>query len=242
MNLRQFFESQDKTLETHLSSSKLFRESFDVISNVYSLITDAIPQLPFQREKKEVLGIFAVEIATAVCIATRLALSGNTPESLSILRLAIERGTQLVFVVSEAKYKTALYEVENGFDQVSYETAFRSMGDFGKRLERLHGQISGTASHASAIRINWYSLERDNKVLFGPVYEREDDRVAIALEWCLDSLVIVADCLAAAYKQESLPFRGAEQYATLWDSYRSLKTEYDKKLKRGEKGSGAASS
>jgi hypothetical protein len=242
VNLNELFAFQDRTLAQHLSSSKVFSDTFNVISGACSLITDMVPNLAFQREKKGVLALFSVEILTAASVATRLALSGNTPESLGILRFAIERCAQLLFVVSEKRYKTAMYEIDSGFDQVSYEEAFSSMGDLGHRIKRLHGEISEAAAHASAARMNWYSSQQEDKIHFGPGYQHEDERVAVCLEWCLDSLHIVIHCVRLAHEQDELAFKWDEQCSSLSQSYVALKRQYDLKLGREQppKGSDAA--
>jgi hypothetical protein len=229
--LAYLFKQQDEALSDNLAADPLMREVFELLSDACYLSIDILRKMPFDGDKFDVLSTFAIDSISATVIATRVALWGNPPEAMSILRCAIERSAQLMYIVGEGKYRTAGYEINDGsFKRVSFESAVNAMGDLGKRIEKLHGLISGGMAHATVIRLGWSLYDRDG-TQHARVGSSNDFKGALAcLSHAADVLIVVLDRLSTAYAEDHIVFEFASSVTALNDRYLAFKPKCEQLL------------
>jgi hypothetical protein len=122
--------------------------------------------MPFPDPKNLVLRAWAADALSGAMVATRVALWGDFPESMSILRPAIERTAQLLHIVTKEVYKTAQYEMNLGrLTQLNYEKVVDGLS-IGKGTKELHGRVSEIASHATAGRLVWGSYVKERRAIY----------------------------------------------------------------------------
>jgi hypothetical protein len=105
--LRRLYVVQDEVFHENLTIGSSARDFYKLISSGCELCARVLPRLPFPDPKNLVLRSWAADALTGAMVATRVGLWGDFPESMSILRPAIERVAQLLYVVKEEIYKTA---------------------------------------------------------------------------------------------------------------------------------------
>jgi hypothetical protein len=229
--LTYLFSEQDKTLLNHLSGDPLIAEAYHLTSDACCLSIKILSQLPFVGEKYDVISTFAIDAVSATVVAARIALWGNPPEAMSILRCAVERSAQLMYIVGEAKYKTAKYEMEKGsFNHVSYDTAVASMGDLGKRITRLHGLISGSMAHATVNRLGWSLYEKDGNQCARIGSSDNPGGCLACLSQGMDVLIVVLDRLRASYVEDNLKFEAGDALEALNDRFLAFKPKCEQAL------------
>jgi hypothetical protein len=221
--LDQVFLKQDEILRENIGSSDCFSEAYALISDACYAALKVLKQLPFDEEKKHVIVAFVGDAISSAIVATRVGLWGDFPESMSALRPAGERAVQLLYVVGDNKYKTAKYEMQAEFKQVSYEVAVNAMGSFGKKSETLRGLISGVAAHASAKRFTWNTYEKDGADFLRSGFSRDRDVVLLALYYCADVPMLVLHAIQCAYDQESRENPGKAETDSLMERLTGLK-------------------
>jgi hypothetical protein len=190
------FDAQDTVLRDHLAGSDLIRDGFQLISDATGLAIEILGRLTFPTQKRNVISNFSNDAISAAVLSTRIALWGNAPETLAILRPALERCVQLAYVVREKKYVVAWHEIETGsFKQVSYDVAASAMDRSCKQWRQLHGHFSELAAHATAKRLHWSDYERNGQQFARVGLAHDPDAVLLCLYYCMDVVPIVLGCL-----------------------------------------------
>lgn len=217
----------------HMNEDPMIVEACGILSDACHLSMEILSKLPFVGEKFDVISTFAIDCVSASVVAVRVALWGNPPEAMSILRCAIERSAQLMYIVGEAKYKTAGYEIDKGsFDQVSYETAVKKMGTLGQRIDKLRGLISGDMAHATVVRLRWSVYEKDGKQCARIGSSNCFPGVLGCLSYAMDVLIVVLDRLRAAYAGDNLPFEFEGTVNQINDRYKAFKPRCEETLRK----------
>ncbi len=221
--LYQVFMKQDEIFRENIGSSECIGEAYALISDACYAALKVLRQLPFDEEKKYVIVAFVGDAISSAIVATRVGLWGDFPESMSVLRPALERAVQLLYVVGDNKYKTAKYEMQAEFKQISYEVAVNAMGSFGEKTQSLRGLISGVAAHASAKRFRWNTYEKDGAGFLRSGFSRDRDVVLLALHYCVDVPMLVLHAIQRAYDQESCENPGKTETDSLMERLAGLK-------------------
>jgi len=156
-------------------------------------------------------------------VATRVGLWGDFPESMSILRPAIERTAQLLHVVTEEAYKTAQYEMSRGrFTQLAYEKIVGGLS-IGQGTKELYGRVSDIASHATAGRLVWGSYKKGEESYLRLGVSRDRDVPPVALFYCANTAMLVMNALEGSFRQDGQVFPFATDMETLYRRYGILK-------------------
>jgi hypothetical protein len=156
-------------------------------------------------------------------VATRVGLWGNFPESMSILRPAIERTAQLLHIVAEEAYKTAQYEMSRGrLTQLAYEKIVDGLS-IGQGTKELHGRVSEIAAHATAGRLVWGSYKKGEESYLRLGVSRDRDVPPVALFYCANTAMLVMNALEGSFRQDGQVFPFATDMETLYRRYGILK-------------------
>jgi hypothetical protein len=109
VGLTELFELQDEVLRRNLLRPDCLPTA-DALSSIISVCYEALKKMKFSAEKQTVIRLFATDALSHVITAARVGLWGAFPESLSVLRGAVESSAQLAFVVAQSKYGTVIEE------------------------------------------------------------------------------------------------------------------------------------
>jgi hypothetical protein len=141
-------------------------------------------------------------------VAARVGLWGALPESLSVLRGAVESCAQFAFVVIGRKYGTVVYEVTKlgRFRQAHFDQACEDLGPLGEKLRRLHDQISETASHSTVKRFSLldYHFEGQDYDRLGFAVDPKSAKLVIFHATLLANILAIS--LRLAYEQDQIRF------------------------------------
>jgi len=223
VKLQRLFRVQDEVFEEHLSQSPLLKQVFDFISDCLWLDTKILVSLSFDSEKQTVIRRFAVDSLSHSIVAVRTGLWGDLPESLTILRSALESALQLQYIVREQKYATTVYEMDRKLNQVSFGSAISGLGALGDRAKTIHGRLSEDAADATAKRMNLVAYEHDGEVYDRVGFARNKEWAEMALFYCMDTSVMVAQALHEAMAQEGLPIPWEDELAALHQRFETLR-------------------
>ena len=225
LRLERLFEIQDEVLQEHLATSDLLKSTFSFLSDCSSLNFEILTSMRFEAEKQTAIRSLAVDSLSHTLIAIRLGLWGGLPESLSILRSAMESCTQLQYVVKKKEYKTLIYELDRKFDRLSFEKCRAGLGDLGKRIERIYGTISDIASHSTASRLALTSYKYRGEFYDRVGFARDVENAEKALFYCLDSCMMPIEAFFWAYEQDDLAFPWVDSVSELNERFRELQKE-----------------
>ncbi|MHB8410720.1 MAG: hypothetical protein ACYDDI_02100 [Candidatus Acidiferrales bacterium] len=225
--LGKAFRKQDDILEEHLNSSPLINKSFQMISEAIYSTVRILQSVPFEGDKREVVVDFSFDAISSVIVSARVGLWGNVPESLTILRAALERAVQLRYVVSESKYTVARYEMDHELKETSYDTAISALGNRGNNIRKLHGLISEAAAHATAKRLHFGQYEHKGEQFARLGLAHNPNGSLSCLYYCMYILMSLLEQMREAYRQDKItPPREAEIQDVI-DRYQQLKAEMD---------------
>ncbi len=119
-------------MERHLTTSEFARSAYQLISDVTDVNMRILEKAQFQpEEKQDAVVTLAIESLSPAIVAVRVALWGNMPESLTVLRSGLESCAQLQFVIQERQYETAVYEMNRKFDRLGFQSASSGLGKLG---------------------------------------------------------------------------------------------------------------
>ena len=222
----RIFNLQDQVMTDHLSASEFAKKAYRLISDATHLNVSILETMQFDPEKQNAVGTLAMDSVPPIIVAVRVALWGNMPESLAVLRAALENCAQLQFVVRKRKYKTATYEMDNQFRQLEYKNVFDSLGTVGEKIKEIHGLISETAAHSTATRLKWNSYEHEGDTFSRVGFARDTEKAELPLFYCMDVCLLVTDALVQAYEQDQLPFVWSENVSEMLERHRVLREEF----------------
>ncbi len=183
------------------------------MSSLVTIVFQGLHEMTFPEEKQTAVRHLGTDTLSYLVVAARVGLWGALPESLSILRGAVESCAQFAFVVIGKRYKTVIYEATQlgRFRQVHFDQASSELGPLGEKLRRLHDQISDVASHSTVKRFSLLDYHFEGE---------EYDRLGFAVDPKSAKLVIfhysllariLARSLQLAYLQDGMQFRWATE-------------------------------
>jgi hypothetical protein len=236
-SIDRVFSLQDEVMKKHLAISAFARNAYTLISDVVKLNVYIIEKMHFRQDKQDAVGAIAVDSIGPVIVGVRVALWGDMPESLTVLRSAIESCARLQYVVQEQKYQTAVYEMRDGFKQLEYKKVVRQLDRLGTKIDRLHGLISDAAAHATANRLKWNTYDHKGDTYFRVGFARDIEKAELPLFYCMDVCLLVADALRQAYEQEGPSFRWQGEFDEMLKRHTLLKNEYSSRFHEKVEGS-----
>ncbi len=207
LSLDRLFNVQDEVLHEHLASSEVLKQTADFISDCVSLNMDILQSMRFEENKQTAIRTLAVDSISHTVVAVRLGLWGDLPESLTILRSAIESNAQLQFIVKERMYETFAYEMERKLERTSFDASIAGLGGLGGRIRTIHGRISDIAAHSTASRSALVSYEFEGEFYDRVGFARNVDNAEFAHFYCMDSSMMPTEAFVWAYEQENLSFK-----------------------------------
>jgi hypothetical protein len=225
LRLERLFEMQDEVLEEHIASSDLLKRTFSFLSDCAWLNTKILTSMRFEAEKQTAIRRLAVDSLSHTLVAIRLGLWGALPESMAILRSAIESCAQLQYVVKNKKYRTLLYELDRKLDRLSFEKCMAALGNLGKRIEKIHGRISETAAHSTASRLALTSYKYQGEFYDKVGFARNVENAELALFYCMDSCMMVLEAFLWAYEQDNLDVEWATSLDQLNTRFADIQQE-----------------
>jgi hypothetical protein len=173
--------------------------------------------MAFAAEKQTVIRYLAGDTLSHIVVAARIGLWGALPESLSVLRGAIESCAQLAYVVSEKRYGTVIYEAQvlGRCRQLDFERVCGKLGNLGERLSRLHFQISGAAGHSTLTRLSLleYKFQGEEYDRLGFAFRPENAR--LATHHCVLLASLLGECLKIAFLQDGLSFEWDAEFTKM---------------------------
>jgi hypothetical protein len=235
IGLERLFNAQDEVLQEHLASSEDLKQAADFISVSVSLNMDILQSMRFEENKQTAIRRLAVDSISHTVVAVRLGLWGDLPESLAILRSAIESNAQLQFVVKEQMYETFAYEMERKLDRTSFDTSIAGLGDLGKRIRIIHGRMSDIAAHSTASRSALVSYKFEGEFYDRVGFARNVDNAEFALFYCMDSSMMPTEAFVWAYEQENIPFKWVSDVNGLSARFETIKKALSEKFRDSKK-------
>jgi hypothetical protein len=231
LDLNGIFESQEKAATENFKRSRTLREVFSFISKALDQSTSFLATAPFSSpEKATSIRMLAADCISHVAIAMRLALWGAVPQSVAILRGALEGCSVLELMVSQQQYRTFVYECNHSFRQLDFKSATNSLGSLGKNIEKLWGGMSELGPHASAgrIRESVYHFE-------GQSYDRLGGAMdAGGAETCAYYVMhptrVIIESLHKAAEQDGIAFPEAAIHSEMLNEFSALCKKFEENL------------
>jgi hypothetical protein len=234
--LEEVFELQDSVAKRHLSDSELLRDTFKFVSDCLALTYEILSSTRFEPEKQTAIRLLSSDALSHTIVGARTGLWGNFPESFGLLRGAMEGVAQLRFVVKEKKYAVYNYERSRKFERVSYETAVKSLGDFGRRIDGLHGKISEACNHSTAARAKFRSFKLDGEEYDRLGFAYDVEAAESGFYYAMDTCTMILDSLVEAFEQEDSTFAWTSRVTSLFNRIESLRSRFLEKFSAQEAG------
>jgi hypothetical protein len=226
IGLVEIFSLQDQAFQLHFLKSLDVGVYTTALSRLVGIAYHAMNKGTFAAEKQTVTRHFGGDSLSHLVVAVRVGLWGALPESLSVLRGGIESCAQLAYVVTEKRYGTAMYEAQTlgRFRQLDFERVCGELGDLGKKLRKLHSQISDAAGHSTVKRFSLldYTFEGVEYDRLGVAFVANNAK--LAAQHCVLLASLLVDCLRLAYVQDGVPFEWEQEFGDLLNIVESLPT------------------
>jgi hypothetical protein len=225
-DLNALFETQEKAAVENYQRSEFLRKAFGFQSDCLKLCLNFSGVERFASpEKATAVRMFSVDCLSHLIVGFRLAMYGAIPQSLAILRGAVEASALLMHVVFGQRYETAIYEGNRKFDEIEFKNTLRQLGAFGNDIEFHWGRMSEYA-HASAQRIRLAAYKHE-----GLEYDRiggaiDPDGAATAAYFSMHPTICVLVCLHQAAQQEPEGFPWEPEYKQLTSRFMDLCAEF----------------
>ncbi len=208
-DLTALFETQEHAAVENCQRSEFVRKVFSFQSDCITLCLNFSGVERFKNATKATaIRMFSVDCLSHVIVSFRLALYGAIPQSLTILRGAVEASALLLHVVFGQRYETAIYEANKKFDEIEFKNTLRQLGTIGNDIE-FHWARMSEYAHASAKRIRLAAYTHD-----GLEYDRiggaiDPDGAATGAYFSMHPAVCILVCLREAARQEPEGFPGS---------------------------------
>lgn len=222
--LQDIFSMQDLAASQNQAQSEIVRKRLAFASDAVGLATAALGSTGFASNKQHVLRVLGVDAVSAIVTSTRVALWGDLPEGIALLRCAVETSAILAAVVETENYAVMADEIQaGGARKWTYKVAIGKLGDVGVRIKTLHGRLSNVGSHANPKRFQFASYQ-----LEGEFYDRlgaalDPARVELALFWVPDACLHLLESIEKAYSQDFRVCPGSDQLSRLRNRFDSVK-------------------
>jgi hypothetical protein len=209
VGLTEIFSLQDEALRRNLLNEHGVHEYAGLLSSLAAISFQALHEMRFAEEKQTVVRHLGTDTLSYLVVAARVGLWGALPESLSVLRGAIESCAQFAFVVTEKKYGTVIYEATKlgRFREIHFDEVCSQLGPLGEKLRKLHEKISNAASHSTVKRFSLLEYEFEGQEYDRLGFAVDPKSAKLVIFHCLLLANVLAKCLQLAYAQDKATFR-----------------------------------
>ena len=231
LDLKGLFEGQDKAAGLNIERSELLRKALSFLSETIRLNLHFLGSQRFESaEKATAIRTLAVDSISHLVVAVRVGLWGAIPQSIGVLRSALEGASVLASVVFYERYQTAIAEINKKLDQIQFKAALRSLGPLGDDIERLWGRMSDFGAHASAKRIRHttYIFEGDEYDRLGAAIDPEG--AAGSIYFAMHVSMLVMESLHKAAEQDGIAFPSDAEYSQSVERFNELCEEFKARL------------
>jgi hypothetical protein len=216
MNLHAIFRMQDKAAGLNETRSDVVKQNLGIISDAVALVSEILTSATFADHKQHCLRVLGADALSSIITSVRVGLWGNLPESIVLLRCALETCAILAATVEERAYESVAFEIgSKRMSGHSYKASIAQLGDLGRRIDCLHGRLSDIGAHSSSTRFKFAAYECD-----GVWYDRiaaaiDPSSVELGLRWVPDVCLQLLQSLETAYLESGTAFPQAERLAVL---------------------------
>lgn len=227
--LKAVFEMQDLAAIQNEVRSSLVQLQLAFVSDAFDLAVEALNATNFRAEKHHALRVLGTDILSSLATSARISTWGNCPESIAVLRCALETCAILAATVEAQDYDTVTAEIQAGrSNQYTYAESFLKLADVGARMRGLHGRLSNIGSHANARRFRLASYQLDGK-FYDRVGAALDPSLAeLGLNFAPDVCLHLLESIEKAYLQDSRAFPNPDRLLRLRDRFLDLKSHNPK--------------
>lgn len=228
IGIKHLWKLQEQASSYNCQGSKFLQGVLDLLDRSVRLNLSILGDMRFGPEKQTAIRVFGVDALSHIIIAARIGMWGALPESLSVLRTAVEDCAQLALTVNQKLYNTALLEIKgNRLVRLRFNAACNELGELGSSLRDRHSKISNLASHSTSrsLRQEEYDFGSETCDRLGSAHDSQ--KAEIAASECLEIGQLIAVSLLEAYKQDGIALQAA-WLATLDDVHTSHKSLKDR--------------
>jgi hypothetical protein len=223
VTLDDIFQRQDLAATQNIADSETVQRRLQFVRDATLVAAAALSALPFEDEKQHAIRTLSMDAWSNLIVSVRVGLWGDAPESFALLRCGVETAAILAAAVEQRRYRTAVSEFAARQRQLSFTQAVDALGDAGKRIVRLHGDLSNFGSHATGDRVRFACYTHGGERYDRFAYAIDPEASALALRYALDLSLHLLTVLETAYVQDSK----AVPWATDLDR---LRTEFGKAI------------
>ncbi|MBZ5538479.1 MAG: hypothetical protein LAO31_21245 [Acidobacteriia bacterium] len=222
ITLDRLFHFQDEALEHNTVHSVTVQERLRLVREAIALSAIVLTSMKFSNYKQHVLRVLGTDCLSSIVTSVRVGLWGNLPESVALLRSALESTAISAAVVQTREYAVLCAEFRKKLSKYNFKRASFILGGFGSRIIRLWGTLSNIGAHSTAFRMRFSSYQMSGEFV---------DRLAAAFDHQLseNALFYTPDvCLALlisfelAYTQDSVEFPEAARLDSLKQDFNAI--------------------
>ena len=160
ITLEALFQLQDEAVTYNSAHSKVAQKGIALISDAIELAFAILTSMQFEEHKQTAIRVFGTDAISSIVTGTRVALWGNLPDSIALMRCALETAAILAAIVEERMYKTTTLELQKGngtFQRFSFNDAIKRSGEIGSRIDYTWGRLSNIGPHVTPTRLKYAS-------------------------------------------------------------------------------------
>ncbi len=225
ITLGDLFQLQDRAASHNLQESNLVAKRLVFVDEATTLAVKILTSMKFLDHKQHALRVLGTDTISSIITSARVGLWGNLPESIVLLRSALETSAVLAAVVEGQEYQVVTAEMGTSkMRKYSYKEAISRLGDLGSRIDYLRGRLSDIGAHSTGTRFKFESYQ-----LEGQTYDRlgaalDPSSAELALSFAPDVCLHLLDSFEKAYSQESSGFPGLERLTVLREKFGDAKS------------------
>jgi hypothetical protein len=204
MTLQGVFLMQDRAASYNEARSDIVKKRLGFVSDALALATEIVDLTGFPTAKHHAMRVLGVDILSTIATSVRVALWGNLPEGIAVLRCALETCAVLAATVQAQEYAVVAAEMQARTSRTcTYKKAIFALGEVGARINELHGRLSNIGGHANTTRFKFASYETE-----GQFYDRlgaalDPSCAELALFYTPDACLHLLESIEKAYLQDS---------------------------------------
>jgi hypothetical protein len=225
ITLETLFWLQDQASKHNHEKSRIVQRRLAFVGDAVRLACAVLASTHFPPHKQTAIRVLATDVIASIVTSTRVGMWGNLPDSVTLLRTALETSAILASVVEAQEYQAVTCEMQTAkMRRFSYDEAVGRLGELGSRLKSLWGRLSNIGHHSTGTRMKFTSYELD-----GERYDRlgaalDPKSAELALAYGPDICVHLLECLEKTYSQDLLEFPLADQLRALKERFTEAKS------------------
>ncbi|MBI4479382.1 MAG: hypothetical protein HY651_05115 [Acidobacteria bacterium] len=226
ITLEALFRLQDRALKYNWENSPILQKRLVFISEAVRLAYEILTSMRFAAHKQTAIRVFCGDAFSSIVTGVRVGFWGNVPESIALLRCAIETSAILAVVVEEQAYEAATLEMGTSrLRRFSYDAAVSRLGDVGLSISSTWGRLSNIGPHSTGTRMKFSSYELNGESYDRPGAALHPESAEHALSLVPTVCLHLLDSLEKSHSQDSAEFPFAERLRSLWTRFADVKNE-----------------